>query len=197
MEKRLIHTLIKMTSLTLTAVLTSGCGVGPYGFSRYYVPTNEENPFFKQTGDYPYGVVTANPSEFEGQLISWFGVVQSIQETADGRHLVNMTHNRHKDRHLCADERNSSCRVTVHFKSSGGFSAILALHSSDLVPGLDKIQPGSLLKVYGRVRCRLDVNQEKICDYNEKGEIILEGAYYRHWPARYYVTTRRATSLRR
>ena len=183
--------------LTIALWGTAGCGAGPYGFARYYVPTDQEEPFFQQTRDYPYGVVAANPDEFDGQLISWFGIVESVSGTKDGRYLVRMTHNRHKERHLCADESNSSCRVTVHFKSSGGFSALLALRPEDLVPGLDKIQPGSLLKVYGRVRCQMAEDGQKTCDYDEQGGVILEGAYYRQWPARYYVTTRRASSLRR
>jgi len=190
------RTVLKLVFL-ITLTITVGCGAGPYGFSRYYEPNDQEQPYFNQTRDYPYGVVAANPSDFDGQLISWFGIIESVQSTQDGRHLVRMTHNRHKNRHLCADERSSSCRVTVHYKSSGGFSVLLALEPADLVPGLDKIQPGSLLRVYGRVRCRTADGGETKCDYDEQGGIILDGAFYRHWPARYYVTTRRSSSLRR
>jgi hypothetical protein len=176
---------------------TAACGPGPYGFSRYYDPADEEKPYDKQAREYAYGVVAANPDEFQDQLIAWFGVVEKIEFTKDGRQLIRLSHNQHKERHLCADDTNSSCRVTVHFNSSGGFSALLSLRSEDLVPGLDKVQPGTLMRIFGRVRCRKNEDEQMQCDYDEQGGILLEGVYYRQWPARYYVTTRAASQLRR
>ncbi len=174
-----------------------GCGPGRYGFSRYYAPNDDEAPFDKQAREYAYGVVAANPDDFDGQLIAWFGIVQSVRQTPDGRFALRLSHNKHKERHLCADEANSSCRVTVHFNSSGGFSALLKLNPEDLVPGLDKVQPGTLMRVFGYVRCRRDENDQMGCDYDEQGGILLDGVFYRQWPARYYVTTRAASSMRR
>lgn len=180
-----------------TLFLTAGCGPGPYGFARYYVSMETEEAFYKQARNYTYSAVAADPDDYEGHLIVWFGIVQKIEPTQDGRYLVRLSHNKHKERHLCADDSNSSCRVTVHFKSSGGFSAILALRPEDVVPGLDKVQPGTLLRVYGRVRCRENEDGDKECDYDEQGGVLLDGVYYRQWPARYYVTTRAVESMRR
>ncbi len=178
-------------------LLLASCGPGIYGFSRYYEPGEKEKPFHKQAREYPYGVVAANPDDFQGQLISWFGIVEKVETLKDGRQLVRLTHNQHKNRHLCAGEANSTCRVTVHFKSSGGFSVILALRAPDLVPSLDKVQPGTLMRAFGRVRCKENDDEQMVCDYDEQGGVLLEGVYYRQWPARYYVTTRAASAMRR
>ena len=74
---------------------------------------------------------------------------------------------------------------------------LLSLRPEDTVPGLDKVQPGTLMRVFGRVRCRQNEDEQMQCDYDEQGGILLEGVYYRQWPARYYVTTRAASQLRR
>ncbi len=178
-------------------LLAAGCGTGPYGFSKYYATLESEEPFHNQARELAYGVVAANPDDFQEQLIAWFGIVQKVEKTQDGRYVVRMSHNQHKDRHLCSSDANSSCRVTVHFKSSGGFSAVLTLRPEDVVPGLDKVQPGTLMRVFGRVRCRENEEEQMECDYDEQGGALLEGVYYRQWPARYYVTTRAASSMRR
>ncbi len=183
--------------LIVSLTLVAACGPGQYGFARYYEPCEPEEPFDNQARDFSYGAVAASPDKYQEQLISWFGIVQKVEATQDGRYRVRMSHNRHKDRHLCGDDTNSSCRVTVHYKSSGGFSAILSLRPEDVVPGLDKVQPGTLMRVFGRVRCRQNDDEQMECDYDEKGGVLLEGVYYRQWPARYYVTTRAASSLRR
>ena len=65
-----------------------------------------------------------------------------------------MSFHTHKERHLCESETSSSCRVTVNFKSTGGFSVLLSLKGEDLIPGLDKVQSGTLMRVFGKVRCQ-------------------------------------------
>ncbi len=192
-----VHRIAFICCIVWSFLLVQACGSGPYGFTRYYMPSDSEEPFDKQARELPYGVVAANPDDYQEQLIGWFGIVQKVEQTQDGRYKVRMSHNQHKERHLCADDTNSSCRVTVHFKSSGGFSAILSLRPEDLVPGLDKVQPGTLMRVFGRVRCRQNEEEQMECDYDEQGGVLLDGAHYRQWPARYYVTTRAASVMRR
>lgn len=177
--------------------ILAGCGAGPYGFSKYYEPLKAERGFDEKAREYTYSAVVAEPDEFQGRLIAWFGIVENMEPTADGRHLIRLSFNKHKERHLCADEANSSCRVTVNYKSTGGFSVAVTLRPEDTVPGLDKIQPGSLMRVFGKVRCRRNDEEQLQCDYDEQGGILLEGEYYRQWPARYFVTTRAAGSMRR
>ncbi len=179
------------------AWLVTACGAGPYGFARYYEPNDDEKQFHERATTVPYGVVASKPQDFENVLVAWFGIVEKAELIKDGRHLVRMTHHQHKERHLCADETSSSCRVTVNFKSSGGFSAALLLKPEDLVPGLDKIQPGTLMRVFGQVRCWKGEEVKKECAFDENGGIILDGVFYRQWPARFYSTTRAAGVMRR
>lgn len=191
------HGLPALCGALALAGFVASCGPGPYGFAQYYIPSADEEQYNQQAREYAYGAVTANPDDFEGQLVAWFGIVEKVDPSADGRWLVRMSYHPHKERHLCADESSSSCRVTVNFKSSGGFSALLALRAEDLVPGLDKVQPGTLLRVFGKVRCRENEDEQKECDYDDKGGVLLDGVWYRQWPVRYYLTTRAAESMRR
>lgn len=177
--------------------LSSACGAGPYGFSRYYEPLDAEEPYHEKSRDVPYGVVAARPFDYQDTLLAWFGIVEGIEPMKDGRFLVRLSHHKHKDRHLCFDETSSSCRVTVHFKSSGNFSVAMHLNPEDMVPGLNKIQPGTLMRVFGKVRCWEEGKGNYKCNFDEKGGLMLQGVYYRQWPARYYSTTRAAGSMRR
>jgi hypothetical protein len=182
----------------LVALLAAGCGAGQYGFSRHYVPLDDEEELYAESKELPFETVTADPKDFDGKPIRWFGIVEKVEPTDDGRYKVRMSHHQHQDRHLCEGETNSSCRVTVHFKSSGGFTALLELREEDVVPGLDKVQPGTLVHAYVQVRCRFDEDDEiMVCDYDDLGGLLMDGTYYRQWPARYFVTTRAAGSMRR
>jgi hypothetical protein len=185
-------------ALATAALIAVGCGAGQYGFSRHYTPLDDEEQYYEQSKEYPYESVTSDPADYDGKMLRWFGIVKKVEPTDDGRYRVQMSHQKHEDRHLCEGETHSSCRVTVHFKSSGAFSALLDLRQEDVVPGLDKVQPGSLVHVYGKVRCHMDEDEEQlVCDYDDLGGPLLDGVYYRQWPARYYVTTRAAGSMRR
>ncbi len=184
--------------LPLYALLfVSACGPGPYGFARYYEPTKTEKPFFEQAKKYPYKIVAAKPDEYQDQLIAWFGIVQGVKATDDGKYLIGLTHNKHKERHLCDGESSSSCRVTVNYKPTGNFSAITDLKPADVKPGLDKVQPGTLMLIYGKVQCKTTAAQQLQCEYDDQGGLLLDATHYRQWPARYFVTTRAAQSLRR
>ena len=137
---------------TLTAAfLLSACGAGQYGFSRYYVPLEEEESYHDQSREYTYTEISTKPENYKGRMIAWFGIVEKVTPTDDERFLVKLTQHQHKDRHLCSGESNGSCRVTVHFKSYGSFSTFIALRREDIVPGLDRVQPGTLMRVFGRM----------------------------------------------
>jgi len=174
----------------------SGCGAGPYGFSKTYTPLDDEESFDEKGTEFVYEEVNGDPAAFDGKLIAWFGVVEKVTLVDDGRHDIQLSQRRHQPRHLCDSDADDSCRVTVHFTSAGGFTAFVRLRPEDTTPGLDKVQPGSLLRVFGKVRCRLNDDEQKVCDYDDRGGIILDADYYRQWPARYFVTTRAAAELR-
>jgi hypothetical protein len=175
----------------------AGCGAGPYGFGREYVPLREEQALHEQGVEYPYAAVVTGPTEYQGKLVAWFGVVEVMDRAPDGRYLVRLAHRKHQERHLCDGESADSCRVTVQFSSQGGFSALVDFRPADLVPGLDKVQPGTLLRIFGKVRCEENDDEQVECEYDEQGGIVLDASWYRQWPARYYVTTRAAGGMRR
>jgi len=179
------------------AAVLAGCGAGRWGYDRSYVPLKEERPFHEGGSELAYSEVTTDPADYRDRLVAWFGMVESVEPAEGGKHTVRMSHHKHQDRHLCKTDSKRSCRVTVHFKSSGGFSAVLDLRPEDMEASLDKVQPGSLLRVFGKVRCREDEDEQVVCDYDDQGGVILEGEHYRQWPARYYVTTRAASIMRR
>ena len=182
-------------SIATAAVALSGCGAGTYGFSRYYTPTDEEEPFHETSREFTYGAVTARPRDFRDQSVSWFGVVQSVKQTADGRQTIRLAYHKHKERHLCEGETESTCRVTIHHKSTGGFTAVVRLRSQDQSSGLEKVRPGTLMRVFGKVRCKKDVNGDPVCARDDEGGVILDCEYYRQWPVRYYRTTRSAGKM--
>lgn len=193
MTKRHIHT---STFIFITfAALFIGCGAGPYGFARYYVPLGKEEPYHERSAVFTLGSVTARPQDYQGKLIGWFGVVKKIQPTKDGRSLIQLAFHKHKDRHLCEGETSSTCRVTVNYRSTGGFSAAVMLSEKDKRPGLDKVQPGTLMRVFGQIRCIEDDNGDPQCDRDKNNNIILYCDYYRQWPARNYRTTRSANKM--
>jgi hypothetical protein len=92
----------------------------------------------------------------------------------------------HQERHLCTDQFDDSCRVTISEKEGGPFSAVVTLRSEDR-EGRDRVTSGSLLKVYGK----------PLADYDDRGGPLLATEYYRHWPLGTYVNTARATNMRR
>jgi hypothetical protein len=183
-------------SLAWLAAL-AGCGAGQYGFSQTYTPLGDEEPFDAAGKEFVYEEVNGDPAAFDGKTIAWFGVVEKVTLNDDGRYAIQLSQRKHQPRHLCDSDADDSCRVTVHFASAGGFTAWVRLRPEDAQAGLDKVQPGSLLRVYGKLRCRLNDDEQKVCDYDDRGGVVLDADYYRQWPARYFVTTRAAASMRR
>ncbi len=181
-----------MRRLLLTAsialpLLLCACASNPYGYAPQYVPLSAEEPYLEKGLDQSYEDVRRDPAGHQQELIAWFGVVDDVQKTgADGQVKVALTLHFHQARHLCTDQFDSSCRVTISEKAGGPFSALLQLRPEDR-EGRDRVYAGSLLKVYGHVTT----------DYDDRGGPILKADYYRHWPHGTYVTTLNATKMRR
>ena len=197
MKNRPTHRVFLSFVMLLAALFGAACGPGPYGYARYYTPTKVEKPFFEQAEKHPYRVVAATPDKYQDIVLAWFGIVQTITATKDGLYLIHLSHNKQKERHLCDGESSSSCRVTVHYKSTGNFSTITSLKPAEVKPGLDRVQPGTLMLIYGKVQCDKSADEQLRCAYDDHGGLLLKSVYYRQWPARYYVTTRAAEALRR
>jgi hypothetical protein len=201
MNKKESESFMKKTFIcifvSMLALATGACGAGPYGFSKYYKPIGEEESFYETARELTFGAVAARPKDYQDILIGWFGIVESLRPTDSGQYVVRMRYHKHKERHLCEGETDSTCRVTVNHRSTGGFSAILTLRPEDLRPTINKIQPGTLMHVYAKVRCTKPSapGEDPKCEYDKEGGPMLGGVYYRQWPARYYRTTRSAGKM--
>lgn len=175
-------------SMALGAVLLlTGCySAGIYGYDRTYVPLDDEEDLEMRATVPPYRDVRRDPRDFATDLVTWYGVVTSTEAQPGGKVQVHMSHRIHQDRHLCADMERDTCRVTVSERSEGVFTAIVHLHGED-VAGRNRLQTGSLVRVYGKVTGA----------YDAEGGPVIEARYYRHWPRGQYLTTAAAGQMRR
>lgn len=180
---RMRHALL----LLLPCVVAAGCGGNPYGYARRYVPLDAEERFIEKASNPSYEHVRRHLTESRDELIGWFGTVDDVEvDVATGEARVALSLRTHQKRHLCADHREGSCRVTVSESTGGPFTAEVTLRPDDRV-GRDKVWKGSLLKVYGTPTGELD----------DRGGPILQTEYYRHWPTGTYVTTAARRTMRR
>jgi hypothetical protein len=177
----------KLSVCTLSIVLASACASDPYGYAPQYVPVSDEEPFMEGATEPSYEEVRRDPSSYQAGRIGWYGVVDSIDgPAASGRARVALSHHFHQERHLCADQFDSSCRVTVSQRAGGPFTAWVDLRPEDR-DGRNRVYAGSLLKVYGQVTT----------EYDDRGGPVFRVEYYRHWPRGTYVTTGRSANMRR
>lgn len=170
----------------LFVVLAAGCaGAGPYSYSRSYEPLSEEEPYVGEALPYSYEDIRRDPEGHKGELLAWFGTIDSIE--GSGRQVrVALDQRLHRSRHACSGDSDSTCRVTISPKVGGPFTAVLTVQPQH-TSGRDRLAPGSLLKVYGRVTEGFD----------ERGGPILDVVYYRHFPAGTYVLSGATERMRR
>jgi hypothetical protein len=169
------------------AVLLAACGGNSYGYAPEYAPLSDEESYFESAIDQSYEDIRRDPSSFAGSTVSWFGIVDEVKPIGhQGQATIALTLRFHQPRHLCTDQFDSSCRVTISEKEGGPFSAVLTLREEDIA-GQNRVYGGSLLRVYGK----------PVADYDERGGPILKVEYYRHWPRGTYVTTGRRVNMRR
>jgi hypothetical protein len=177
----------QLTFALLLAAVVCACGGNPYGYAPQYAPLSDEEPHYERGLALSYEDVRRDPLGHRDQTLAWFGVVEDVKPVgSSGEARVSMSLRFHQPRHLCTDQFDSSCRVTISDKTGGPFSAIVTLRPEDR-SGRDRVYAGSLLKIYGQVTT----------EYDDRGGPIVRTAYYRHWPRGTYVNTRRAGNMRR
>ena len=176
----------RLSALAAAVLIAGACGGGNYGYSREYEPTDAEEPFYEHAADVSYEEVRRDPSAFAGRNIGWFGVVNKVAPAAQGGVLVALDLRYHQPRHLCSDQFESSCKVTISERGGGPFSATLALRPEDR-SGTERLNVGSLVKVYGPATG----------DFDDRGGPVLKADYYRQWPHGAYVTTSGRVTMRR
>lgn len=165
-----------------------GCGAGGrYGYARTYSPLDAEESWVERANnDAVYDEVRRMPEQYQGQTLSFFGVVTGVSSSREG-YRVSLQVRTHQERHLCHDETDSSCRVTVSERDGGPFTALLVLRPED-VTGENRVQVYSLLRVFGTL-----VQGQ----YDDQGGPVIRGEFYRHWPRGEYVTTAASSAMRR
>jgi hypothetical protein len=168
-------------------ILAAACGGPQYGYARTYEPLSDEEVFHQKAETVSYEELRRDPNAYVRRLIGWFGVVTEAKtDPATGETRAAMELRFHQKRHLCADQFESSCRVTVSERSAGPFTAVVKLRPEDK-EGKDRVYRGSLLKVYG----------SPDGDFDDEGGPIIRAQYYRHWPRGTYVTTASTGVMRR
>lgn len=178
-----------MRALLCSGLVAMGCaGAGRFGYAREYVPLAEERDLAARSEEVIYDDVRRNPDQYRDRPVDFFGVVTEVQSVrGSGLASVALQVRTHQPRHLCADESESSCRVTVNAVNGGPFTALVGLRPEDAA-GENRVQVNSLLRVYGSV-----VQGE----YDANGGPVVRANFYRHWPRGEYVTTANAAAMRR
>ncbi len=175
------------SSLCLVLLAAIGCGgSNPYGHGREYVPADEEEPFLEKARDISYEEIRRDPSAFASQLVGWFGIVTAIEKAPSGELKVALDLRFHQPRHLCTDQFESSCRVTISERAGGPFSTVLRVRSEDAL-GQGRLNTGSLVKIYGL----------PTGEFDERGGPMIKTQWYRQWPHGAYVSTTGAVTMRR
>lgn len=174
------------SGLAVAAILGCG-GAGRYGYARTYSPLDAEASWVERANnDAVYDEIRRTPAQFQGQTLSLFGVVTGVESTREGQRVALQVRT-HQERHLCQEETEASCRVTVSERDGGPFTATLTLRPEDL-QGENRVQVYSLLRVFGSVVAG---------QYDDRGGPVIRADYYRHWPRGEYVTTAAASAMRR
>ena len=97
----------------LLLVLALGCGGGgTYGYAPTYVPLSAEEDHLDAAVDLSYEEVRRDADGHVSTQLGWFGTVERLQVEGD-RATVRLSLRTLAPRNLCADETDSSCRVTV------------------------------------------------------------------------------------
>ncbi len=184
---------MKFATLSALALVSlsslAGCAsAGRYGYAREYVVLSEERSYSDRADETAvYDEVRRMPDRFSDRLLSWWGIVTDIDTSSNGAARVTMQLRTHQPRHLCEDETDASCRVTINDRDGGSFTAVVTLSPDDQA-GENRVQALSVLRVYGTVM-QGEVSRE--------GGPLIRPQYYRHWPRRQHVTGSPAAALLR
>jgi hypothetical protein len=175
-------------ALVCACLALSACASsGPYNFARKYKPLGDEKPHFKAAHT-PVSLeeVKRDPNGYRNTELGWFGVVTGMGDVSNGKTRLELSLRAHQTRHLCLDESEKSCRLTVSERDLGKFTVDVPL-KPEQKQGKDRVWFGSLLKVYGH----------PTGEYDYDGGPILDVSYFRHFPQGTYVTTASKGGMRR
>jgi hypothetical protein len=173
--------------LSVSLALTACASGGPYNYARKYHPLSAEKPHYKAAAtQVSLEEVKRDPNGYRDTELGWFGVVKGIGDVSNGKTRLELSLRAHQPRHLCSDESEKSCRLTVSARDLGTFTVELPL-SPEQKQGKDRVWFGSLLRVYGHPSG----------EYDDEGGPIVDVSYFRHFPQGTYVTTASKGGMRR
>jgi hypothetical protein len=164
----------------LIVALGVGCASGgPYGYSRTYEPGDGEEDAVESAVPYDPIMVRRRPQDWTSKNVMLFGVVKSRRDGSGGAAYLTLGMRTLSDRNLCESPDEDTCRVTVSEHEHAVVHALVPLGADDDI-GKERIGPGSLLRIVGKVTDEVDESD---------GSRVIRATYYRHWPYREYVTT--------
>jgi hypothetical protein len=182
------HVLRRAVPWFAAGAFFSGChSPGPFGHSRVYSPTSDEQHAVAGTSDFEPGGVSRAPEKWKDRPVSLFGVVTNRGSGPGGAAYLAISIRSLQQRNLCDNDDEDSCRVTISDREFGRVHALLKLSAEDEL-GQDSVGVGSLLRMVGVLGVDVDPND---------GTPILRGTFYRHWPRASYVTASASRSMRR
>lgn len=165
---------------TLLLFLAAACASGgPYGYSRTYEPADGEEDAAEDAVPYDPIMVRRRPQDWTRKNVTLFGVVKSRREGSRGAAYLTLGMRTLQDRNLCESADEETCRVTVSDHEHAVVHALVRLAADDDI-GKQRVGPGSLLRIVGKVTDQVD---------DGDGSRVIRATYYRHWPYREYVTT--------
>jgi hypothetical protein len=167
-------------------LLLGACASNPYSFGREYAPLDDEEPYYKRALDVSYEEVRRDPAAFSKSMLGWFGVVEGAKRQPDGSVQLALQLRFHQMRHICNDQFESSCRVTITEREGGPFTTTLRLRPDD-ENGSERLNVGSLVKVYGA----------PTGEFDSRGGPVINSQWYRQWPHGAYVSTVGRSAMRR
>ncbi len=160
--------------------LALGCAsAGQWGFSREYSPLTPEEEAAEGAKKYDPVMVGRRFHEWKGQPVSIFGIVENVGKSPTGLTDLTLSVRVLQDRNLCETAAEDSCRVTVSEHEFEVLHAYVKLGPEEQ-SGEHRLIPGSLVRVIGPISDK---------GHPKTGGTLLEATYYRHWPAKYFVTT--------
>lgn len=191
-----------------------GCGGNSYGYARSYEPLSDEEAYLADADVHlTYEEVRRAPRGYANARLAWFGVVEEmhavpcvkglsqreLSNCQAGKKLMEiyLSYRTHRQRHLCADASDSSCRVTVSDRDGGRVVARVFLDPREL-EGDERVWRGSLLRVYGSPDVPRNLpGPDSLEVPDEDIPVIVNVAWHRHWPVGKYVTSGDASHMRR
>ncbi|HEX2678985.1 MAG TPA: hypothetical protein VHM19_20185 [Polyangiales bacterium] len=174
-----------MRKLAASVLLVALCACGasnPYGHAREYKPSDDEESYYDRAHEVSYEEIRRDPQGYAHELVGWFGVVTAFEKQPGGTAKLSLELRFHQPRHMCEDQSEDSCRVTVSERAGGPFTTTVKLPADQVGEGFgspDRLNTGSLVKVYG----------EPTGEFDERGGPVLKTEWYRYWPHGTYVAS--------